>query len=189
MTPSSQVTRSLQALSQGHREALDGLMPVVYEELRRIAHRQLRSERAGHTLNTTGLVHEAYLRLVDIRQVDWRDKAHFFAMAARAMRRVLIDYARTRNREKRGGDDVRVSLSEAGLAAIEYSEDLLALDEALSRLERYDARQCRVIEYRCFAGLTIEETATVMETSAATVKRDLAFARAWLNRELGERRS
>lgn len=177
-------TRLLRELSQGRRDALDDLMPVVYDELRRIAHAQLRRERPGHTLSTTAVVHEAYLRLVHIDQVEWQDRAHFFAMASRVMRRILIDYARTRKRDKRGGDAVQVPLAEALDVPVQQAEDLLALNEALERLEAASERQCRVVEYRCFGGLSVEETATVLGTSPATVKRDWAFSRAWLNREL-----
>lgn len=161
-------------------------MPVVYDELRRIAHGQLRGERTGHTLTTTALVHETYLRLVKIEQVDWRDRAHFFAVGARVMRRVLIDYARARKREKRGGALVQVPLSETLDAVVQEPDDLLALEEALTRLETLNQRQGRVVECRCFAGMSVEETAAALGTSPATVKRDWAFARAWLNRELGD---
>lgn len=178
------ITQLLRELSQGRRDALDRLMPIVYHELRRIAHGQLRRERPGHTLNTTALVHEAYLKLVNIRQVEWRDRAHFFAVAARVMRRVLIDYARARKREKRGGEAVQVPLVEALELPVGQADDLLALDDALARLERQNERQCRVVECRCFAGLSLEETAAALGTSVATVKRDWTFSRAWLNREL-----
>jgi RNA polymerase sigma factor (TIGR02999 family) len=180
------VPQLLQELSQGKSGALDRLLPIVYEELRRIAHGQLRSERPGHTLNTTALVHEAYLRLVKLDHVEWRDRAHFYAVAARVMRRVLIDYARAKKREKRGGDAVQVPLSETLDALVQQPEDLLALEEALSRLEARNVRQCRVVECRCFSGMSVEETAAALDTSPATVKRDWAFARAWLNRELTE---
>lgn len=180
------ISELLHELSQGKADALDRLIPVVYEELRRIAHGLLRGERSGHTLNTTALVHETYLRLVKIEQVDWRDRAHFFAVTARVMRRVLIDYARARKREKRGGDPVQVPLSEVLDAAVREPDDLLALEEALARLEVLNTRQCRVVECRCFAGMSVEETAAALDTSPATVKRDWAFARAWLNRELGQ---
>jgi RNA polymerase sigma factor (TIGR02999 family) len=185
MPEPSEITQLLLQLSVGRREALDRLMPMVYAELRSMAHRHLRGERPGHTLNTTALVHEAYLKLVNVQQVQWRDRAHFFAMAARLMRRILIDYARTRKRDKRGGDDaVVVTLDEALDLAAERADELVALDEALVRLEAISERPCRVVEYRCFGGLSVEETAAVLETSPATVKRDWAFARAWLNREL-----
>jgi RNA polymerase sigma factor (TIGR02999 family) len=161
-------------------------MPVVYHELRRIAHAQLRGERAGHTLNTTALVHEAYLKLVGVDRVEWRDRAHFCAAAAGAMRRILIDYARARKRVKRGGEDaVQVPLAEGLDVAVERSEDFLALDEALTRLQAQNERQSRVVECRCFAGLSVEETAAALDISPATVKRDWDFSRAWLNRELG----
>ncbi|HEX9610523.1 MAG TPA: sigma-70 family RNA polymerase sigma factor [Gemmatimonadales bacterium] len=184
MSNSSDVTQLLVQLSAGSGDALDRLMPLVYDELRAVAHGQLRGERPGHTLNTTALVHETYLKLVNVRQVQWRDRAHFFAMAARLMRRILIDYARARKRDKRGGDLVAVTLDAALSATGERGDDLLALDEALTRLEALSERQCRVVEHRCFAGLSVEETAAVLHISPATVKRDWAFARAWLNREL-----
>lgn len=187
MGKAPEITQLLREFSRGRRDALDDVVPVVYDELRRIAHRQLRRERPGHTLNTTALVHEAYLRLVDIREMEWRDRAHFFAMAARLMRRILIDYARARVRDKRGGDIVRVPLAQAPLIAAlpsQHADDLLALEEALRRLEARSERQCRVVECRCFVGLTVEETAVALGTSPATVKRDWAFSRAWLNREL-----
>ena len=176
----------LSELSQGQSQALDRLVPLVYDQLRRIAHGQLKGERSGHTLNTTALVHETYLRLVNINEADWKNRAHFFAIAARVMRRILIDYARARNRAKRGGAPIAVSLSEAPDAAVNEPEDLLALEEALARLEALNPRQCRVIECRCISGLSVEETAAALNTSPATVKREWAFARAWLNRELGQ---
>lgn len=180
----SNVTDLLRALSQGRRDALDRLLPLVYDQLRRIAHGQLRGEQVGHTLNTTAVVHEAYLRLVKIEHVQWQDRAHFFAVAARLMRRVLIDYARARMREKRGGAAIRVPLDEAQDLAVGRADDLLALEEALTRLEALSERQCRVVECRCFAGMSVEETAIALGTSPATVKRDWAVSRAWLNREL-----
>src|SRR5213592_45731 len=179
------VSQLLRELSQGEPGALDRLIPVVYDELRRIAHGQLQGERSGHTLSTTALVHETYLRLVQIDRVEWRDRSHFFAVAARVMRRVLIDYARARQREKRGGDAVHVPLAEAqDIPLGRAADDLLALDEALARLETQSERQCRVVECRCFAGMTVEETAAALGISVATVKRDWTFSRAWLNREL-----
>jgi RNA polymerase sigma factor (TIGR02999 family) len=184
-----EVSTLLDELSRGNREALDRLVPIVYEELRRIAHGQLGHERPGHTLNTTALVNETYLRLVNVDRVKWNGRAHFLAVAARVMRRVLIDYARARGRDKRGGDAVRVSLSDAAelLAAEGGAEDMAELEEALARLEAMNERQCRVVECRCFGGLSVEETAEALGTSPATVKRDWAFSRAWLNRELGRR--
>lgn len=178
------ITRLLRELSRGRSGALDRLMPLVYEQLRRIAHRHLRNERRGHTLDTTALVHEAYLKLVDIEAVDWRDRAHFFAMAGRLMRRILIDHARTRKRRKRGGDRVRVGLGRVPDVSMERADTLLALDEALDRLEARNERQSRVVHCRFFAGLSVEETAVALGISEATVKRDWAFSRAWLSREL-----
>jgi RNA polymerase sigma factor (TIGR02999 family) len=182
--PEPDITGLLQQLSQGRRDALGHLMSLVYEEMRRIAHGQLRRERPGHTLSTTALVHETYLKLLDVRQVQWIDRAHFYAICARAMRRILIDYARTKRRQKRGGGAVLVSLDEALDVPIERAGDLVALDEALARLEALSERQCRVVEYRYFGGLSVEETAAVLGVSPATVKRDWTFSRAWLNREL-----
>ncbi len=180
------VSALLRELSQGRPDALDRLIPLVYEELRRIAHGQLRGERSGHTLSTTALVHETYLRLVNINQVEWRDRAHFFAVAARVMRRILVDYARARGRDKRGGDAVQVSLDQVLDVSVAQSDDLLALEEALTRLEALNERQCRVVECRCFAGMSVEETAAALDTSPATVKRDWVLSRAWLNRELSD---
>lgn len=185
MTDAPDVTQLLRELTAGRRSALDRLIPLVYSELRRIAHGQLRNERSGHTLNTTALVHEAYLKLVNVREVEWQNRAHFFAMAGRLMRRILIDYARTKKREKRGGDAVHVPLEAVEDVAIQRADDLLDLEEALSRLESLNERGCRVVECRCLAGLSVEETAEALGTSPATVKRDWAFSRAWLNRELG----
>lgn len=178
------VTALLRQMSSGSGEALDAIIPLVYRELRSIARRHLRREDAGHTLNTTALVHEAYLRLVDVRQVEWRDRLHFFAMASRMMRRVLINYARQRKRTKRGGGGVLIPLQEAHLPIHEHLDELLALDEALTRLEAVDERRCRVVECRFFAGLDIEETAEALDVSPGTVKRDWRLARMWLNRQL-----
>ncbi len=178
------VSDLLRELSRGQPGALDRLIPIVYDELRRIAHGQLRGEHPGHTLNTTALVHETYLRLVKIDRVEWQDRVHFFAVAAQLMRRVLIDSARTRNRDKRGGAAPHVPLSEWD-GPVQQPDDFLVLEEALARLEALNARQCRVVECRCFAEMSVEETAAALGTSPATVKRDWAFARAWLNRELG----
>ena len=179
------ISQLLHELSQGRRDALDRLLPLVYDQLRRIAHGQMRGEHTGHTLSTTALVHEAYLRLVKLDQVQWQDRVHFFAMAARLMRRVLIDYARARTREKRGGEAIRVPLEEAMDLPVARVDDVLELEDALTRLERLSERQCRVVECRCFASMSVEETATALGVSPATVKRDWAVSRAWLNRELG----
>jgi len=163
---------------------MDRLVPVVYEELKRIASAQLRREWSDPTLGTTGLVHEAYVRLANIDRVDWQDRAHFFAVATRQMRRILVDHARARRRAKRGGGAIHVTLSEVNGATLVEPEEVLMLDDALTRLEKVNERQCRVVEYRCMAGMSVEETAQVLGTSTRTVKRDWAFARAWLNREL-----
>ena len=185
MSDQHDVTAKLSELSAGRREAWDELMPIVYGELKRMAHRHLRGERPGHTLNTTALVHEAYLKLVNIDQLEWRDRAHFFAVASRAMRRILIDHARTRSREKRGAGWTKVPLDDAFKVAEERAEDLIALDDALTRLESVNERQCRVVEYRFFGGMSIQETAEALGISAASVKRDWMVTRAWLNQELG----
>jgi len=178
------ISQLLHELAAGRSDALDRLMPVVYNELHRLAHIQLRAEHDGHTLNTTALVHETYLRLAGIEQIQWKDRVHFFAVAARLMRRILIDYARARKRDKRGGTWVRIPLGD-GLEAPGAAPDaLLALDDALVRLEALNERLCRVVECRCFVGMSVDETATALRTSPATVKRDWAFARAWLNRAL-----
>ncbi|MBT8488764.1 MAG: sigma-70 family RNA polymerase sigma factor [Gemmatimonadetes bacterium] len=189
MNEAPDVTRILQDAARGRREAVDRAIPLIYDELRRIAQGHLARERPDHTLTTTALVHEAYLRLIDIREVDWQDRAHFFALAARQMRRILIDHARRAGREKRGGGAVMVSLDEATDLPVLRPESLIRLDEALERLEATSERQCRVVECRCFVGLSVKETAEVLDTSSTTVKRDWAFARAWLNRELADEAS
>jgi RNA polymerase sigma factor (TIGR02999 family) len=166
------------------RDALDDVLPAVYGELRRIAHAHLRGERPGHTLNTTSLVHEAYLRLAGIGVVDWADRARFLGIASRSMRRVLIDYARSRARKKRTGDPA-VAVEWHRSAPPIAADDLLVLDEVLRRLEAMEPRQCRVVECRFFAGMTHEQIASALNVSVATVKRDWTVARAWLNAELG----
>ena len=179
------ITRMLKDWSDGSSEALDELLPFVYDELHRQAARYLRRERSDHTLQTTALIHEAYMKLIDQREVRWQNRAHFFAVAAQAMRRILVDYARTRKREKRGGDDVKLQLDEAiEIPAKEKNIDLVALDEALNRLATYDERQARVVELRYFSGMTEEETAEVLGTSPATVRRDWNMAKAWLHHQL-----
>jgi RNA polymerase sigma factor (TIGR02999 family) len=178
------VTELLQQLSAGEREAADVLLPRVYTELKAIAHRQLRRERPGHTLNATALVHEAYIRL-GLTSIPWHDRAHFFAVAARAMRRVLIDYADARRAQKRGGEAQQVELEDAlATAPQQRLDDLLALDEALTRLEALDARQAQIVECHVFAGMSLEDTAVALDISPATVSRDWAMARAWLNRTM-----
>ena len=182
---STDITEILQAWSDGRREAMDAIVPLVYDELRRQARRFLRRERAGHTLQTTALIHEAYLRLIDQRDVNWQNRAHFFGIAAQAMRRILVDYARERHREKRGGAAENLPLDEARLVVSEErSIDLVALDEALTRLAKFDGQQARVVELRYFSGLSIEETAEVLKISTATVKRDWNMAKAWLKQEI-----
>lgn len=179
-----EITRLLHDLAAGEEEAFDRLVPVVYDQLRRIARRHMAGEKSGHTLTGTALVHEAYTDLVALNGIDWHDREHFFAVASRVMRRVLVDHAVAKKAQKRGGGRSRVPLHEE-LAAIEQRpDDLLALDEALKRLSFLDERQSRVVECRFFAGMTIEETATALDVSPATVRRDWTAARAWLNREL-----
>jgi RNA polymerase sigma-70 factor, ECF subfamily len=170
----------------GSESALERLIPLVYEELRRVARRCLRHERAYHTLQTTGLVNEAYLRLVRSSRVQWRDRTHFFALTAQLMRRVLVDEARRRGYQKRGGNLTRVTLDETPAVLPENPEDLIALDEALTRLADVAPRKVRVVELRFFGGLTIEETAEVLEVSTDIVKREWRTAKLWLLRELNE---
>ena len=182
---SRDLTALLQRASDGDAASMDVVFPVVYEELRAMAHRQLRRETAGHTLGTTALVHEAYLRLVDQRRSRYHDRAHFFAIAATAMRRILVDHARRHHAAKRGAGARRVPIESADvLAPDDRAEVLVALDAALARLAALDARQAQVVECRFFGGLTEEETATALGVSARTVKRDWAKARSWLHADL-----
>jgi len=167
-----------------HDDAIAPLVPVVYEELRRIARRQLRSERTGHTLTTTALVHESYLKLAEQTRSVFRDRTHFLAVASQAMRRILIDYARGHRAARRGGDQERVDLDDAALAVVEQSESLIALHEALERLEQLDPRQARVVECRFFGGMTEEETANALGVTERTVRRDWIKAKLWLYAEL-----
>lgn len=184
-TPATQeITQLLVAWNQGDAAALEQLTPLVQGELHRLAKRYMAGERPGHLLQTTALVNEAYLRLIDWQNVEWQNRAHFFALAAQLMRRVLVDYARARQREKRGGDVLRVSLSDATNVAVERGADLVALDEALQTLEQLNPRQSRVVELRFFAGLSHEETAEALRVSVGTVRRDWSLAEAWLFREL-----
>jgi RNA polymerase sigma factor (TIGR02999 family) len=177
------VTRLLVAWGQGDAHALEQLTPLVYKELRRLAQWHMNWERHGHTLQATALVNEAYLRLVDINRIQWRDRAHFFAMAARQMRRILIDAARKHGNQKRGGDAQKVSLAE-GLVVPDRPEELVPLDEALVALAQIDERRGRVVEMKFFGGLSVEEIAEVLDVSPDTVKRDWKLAKAWLRREL-----
>ncbi len=184
-TPSPQaVTELLLAWNSGDESALEKLMPLVYDELHRLAHRYLGGERAGHTLQTTALVNEAYLRLIDASRVQWQNRAHFFAVSAQLMRRVLVDFARARQYQKRGGGAQQVSLEEALAVSNERGAELLALDDALKTLAAADERASKVVELRFFGGLSIEETAEVLRISPETVKRDWQWAKVWLLREL-----
>ena len=178
------ITALLSDLRDGHGDAVDALLPLVYDELQRLARRQLRGERPDHTLNPTALVHEAYLKLVDQRESGWQNRAHFFGIAALAMRRVLVHYARRRTAEKRGGGVAAVTLVDDVVARDAPVGDLLALDEALDRLAALAERPAKVVEMRFFGGLTQEETAEALGVSVPTVQRDWATARAWLGREL-----
>jgi RNA polymerase sigma factor (TIGR02999 family) len=184
VTEQEDITRALSELVGGDQEALDRLLPVVYEHLKGLAQRELHRERPDHTLNATALVHEAYLRLVQLDSITWEGRAHFFGAAAQAMRRILISYARMKKAEKRGSGADHVSLDDVVVAARDRPADLLALDAALDRLAELDERQARVVECRFFAGMSVEETGTALGISPATVKRDWTLARAWLNREL-----
>jgi RNA polymerase sigma-70 factor, ECF subfamily len=179
-----EVTRLLIGLRTGDASAQEKLVPLVYKELRKLAARYMRHERPGHTLQPTALVHEAYIRLTGIHSIDWQNRAHFFAVAAQLMRRILIDGARAQQAHKRGGDYVSVTLDEALAASPADSERLIALDEALTRLAELDLRQARIVELRFFAGLTEEETAHVLDISPRTVKRDWRLAKAWLYGQL-----
>lgn len=185
-TPSSHlITQLLADWRSGDRAALDRLLPLVYEELHRLAHHYVRQERADHTLQTTAVVNEAYLRLADCRSMQWQDRTHFFAVAARLMRRILVDHARTKRREKRGGNAIKITLDERAAVAPPFSLELLALDEALTKLEAEEPRKSRVVELRCFGGLNNQEIAEVLDIEPNTVIRDWNFAKAWLRRELG----
>lgn len=179
-----EVTRLLRSAQAGNKSALDELLPLVYDELRRLAGAHLRRERVNHTLQPTALVHEAYLRLVDQREVDWHNRAQFFGLAAEMMRRILVNHALSHNAAKRGGHETRIALEDAGEMASEREVNLVLLDQALTRLEKVDAAQSRIVELRYFGGLTIEETADVLALSSATVKREWRAARAWLYQQM-----
>jgi RNA polymerase sigma factor (TIGR02999 family) len=178
------VTGLLKAWGQGEEAALADLVPLVHDELRRIALGCLHGERVGHSLQATALVNEAYVRLVDVRRMNWQDRNHFLAMAARLMRRVLVDLARARRADKRGGNRIRVTLNDDLVAGPQAGADVAALDEALQALAAIDDRKSRVVELRFFGGLAVEETAAILQVSTKTVQRDWDFARAWLQREL-----
>jgi RNA polymerase sigma factor (TIGR02999 family) len=178
------VTSLLRKLSTGNQDVLAELIPLVYDELRRLAAYHLRQERSNHTLQATALVHEAYLRLVDQRHVDWKNRSHFFGVAAHLMRRILLMHARRIHAAKRGGSAGRISLDEAVVFTRERSADLVTLDELLTRLAALDPQQARIVELRFFAGLSVEEAAELVGVSTATVKREWAMAKAWLAREM-----
>jgi len=180
----NEVTRLLAAWSDGKEEALDELLPLVYAELRRMAKRFMNSQPSGHTLQTTALIHEAYLKLTDQKDKQWQNRAHFFAVAGQAMRHILVDHARTRQRDKRGGKTQIISLDHVAEISNERTAEIIALDEALKELEKLDERKSRVVELRYFAGLTEIETAKVLKISPETVQRDWKFAKGWLFREL-----
>jgi RNA polymerase sigma factor (TIGR02999 family) len=191
MTPSlsHSVTQLLLSWRQGNAAALEQLIPVVYQKLRRLARHHMAGQRPGHTLQATALLNEAYMRLIDCDQVNWKDRAHFFAISAQIMRRVLVEFARSRQYQKRGGGAKRTSFDEALIASPEPAEDLVAIDDALQALAADYPRQARVVELRFFAGLSVEEAAEVLQVSAVTVMRDWQLAKAWLARELKKRGS
>jgi RNA polymerase sigma factor (TIGR02999 family) len=185
MTPSREdLSGLLNDWSNGDQDALNRLMPLVYEELHRLASRYLRHERVGHTLQTTALVHEAYLKLVDQKKANWQSRIQFFAAAAKVMRHVLVDYARSRKAAKRGGAYCRLSLDEATVSSEEKDADLLSLNEALNHLSEIDPQQSRVVELRVFGGLTVEDTAQALGISPRTVKREWSMAKAWLHQQI-----
>ena len=181
---SHEVTRLLHAWAGGDEQALELLMPLVYDELHRLARLYMAGERPGQMLQTTALVHEVYLRLVDVKHVNWHDRAHFYALCARLMRRILIDFARSRSYQKRGGGTIQVELNEALTVSAIAGDEILAIDDALKRLAIVDARKSQVVELRFFGGLTVQETAAALKISPETVMRDWRMAKAWLLREL-----
>ena len=186
MLEQGHITELLDDLIGGNRTVVDSLLPLVYNELHAMADRQLRRERPDHTLNATALVHEAYLKLIDQKKVNWQNRAHFFGIASLAMRRILINYAQMHIAEKRGGNNVLVTFDDAAMPRESKAEELLVLDEALQHLEELNERQAKVVEYRFFGGLTQEEIAEVLNVSVPTVRRDWRLARAWLSRELNQ---
>ena len=187
--PSTSPTDLLLAWADGEASAFDRLVPLVHDELRRLAARYMARERHGHTLQATALVNEAYVRLIEAKKVPWQDRAHFFALAARMMRRILVDFARARGNEKRGGGGQRVTLDEALVLVPERADDLVALDAALEKLAAIHPRKSQVVELKFFGGLNLDEAAEALHVSRDTVKRDWRFAKLWLLRELGEARS
>lgn len=187
--PANEVTQLLQDWRGGNRDAFDALLPIVYKELHRLAHFQLRSERVGHSLQSTALVHEAYLRLVGTNPPKWESRTHFFGVAARLMRQILVDYARRHGAAKRGGNVCKVTLQDAMVTPNGTDVDIVALDDALRELAKIDERQSRVVELRFFAGLSLEEISQALDVAPATVQRDWTAARAWLHRELSKKSS
>ena len=185
-SPTQPITKLLLAWGAGDDAALEKLIPLVYQELRRLARRYMQGERSNHTLQTTALVNEAYLRLVDSRQVRWQNRTQFFAISAQLMRRILVDFARSRRYQKRGGGAQKVTLNEESIISPRQGRDLVELDGALNALASADARKARVVELRFFGGLNVEETATVLNVSPDTVLRDWRLAKAWLAREMGK---
>ena len=186
--PKNAVTQLLLRWSEGDKAALGKLMPLVYRELRRLAGHYMRRERPGHTLQASALVNEAYLRLVDYRRMQWQNRAHFFAVAAQAMRRVLVEHARSRQYAKRGGTAQRISLDDVAVLTDQQAAELVALDEALTSLEALDARKARIVELRYIGGLSIEESAETLGVSTATVERDWRSAKAWLYRAISQKK-
>jgi len=184
MTSDADITALLVDWNNGDKSAIDRLLPLVERELHRLAHSYMRREDPDHTLQTTALINETYLRLIDQRKVRWQNRAHFFGIAAQIMRRILLNYARDQNRMKRGGRTIHVSLSEAMVMPAEKDRELIALNDALTRLEAIDERKSKVVELRYFGGLTVPEVAEVLKVSEITVMRDWAFAKAWLSREM-----
>ncbi len=184
MTEKTDVTQLLSKAQRGDENALNELLPLVYNELRRVAANQLKSERGDHTLQATALVHEAYLRLLEQKEVDWRNRAHFFSIASEMMRRILVNYAIQRNAKKRGDGATKIALDEAVSFANQRDFDLVSLDDALKNLAKFDEKQAKIVELRFFGGLTIEETAEVLEISDSTVKREWRMAKAWLKSQL-----
>jgi RNA polymerase sigma factor (TIGR02999 family) len=182
----NEITRLLTAWTDGDQSALEKLVPLVESELHRLAHHYMGRERPGHTLQTSALVNEAYIRLIDWKNVRWQNRAHFFAVSAQLMRRILVDFARERNYLKRGGGALQVSLAEAESLPLERNDDLVALDEALAKLSQFDDRKGRVVELRFFGGLSVSEVAEVLKVSQETVMRDWRLAKVWLLRELGQ---
>jgi RNA polymerase sigma-70 factor, ECF subfamily len=183
--PVIQITQLLQSWSHGDEAAIDKLMPLVYDELRRMARRYMSNEKPGHTLQTTALVNEAYLRLVDASGANWQNRTHFFAVSAQVMRRILVDWARSRHAAKRGNDVPALELDEALAVPIKTGTDIVAVDDALKALTLFDSRKSQIVELRFFGGLTVKETAEVLKVSEETVHRDWRLAKSWLRRELG----